>query len=169
MAGRSSRGGTERDEELELVREELREVQRELRETKQMMRSQGSGRFRGTRTQEDSSHSQRRPHSTKSSMSQMEAMKRFMVMQPPSFTGEPDAGVAENWLRRIRRILDGLDIPGERRVSLAAYMLVDRADFWWETMKQVHKTQTITWDQFERIFLDKYVGEVAKHTKRMEC
>ena len=24
------------------------------------------------------------------------------------------------------------------------------------------------WDQFERIFLDKYLGEVAKHTKMMK-
>ena len=24
------------------------------------------------------------------------------------------------------------------------------------------------WDQFERIFHDKYLGEVAKHAKRME-
>ena len=33
MAGRTRRGRSERDEELESVREELREVKRELRET----------------------------------------------------------------------------------------------------------------------------------------
>ena len=33
MAGRTRRGRSERNEELELVREELREVRRELRET----------------------------------------------------------------------------------------------------------------------------------------
>ncbi|RVW45638.1 RNA-directed DNA polymerase-like [Vitis vinifera] len=48
-------------------------------------------------------------------MSLMEAMKRFMVMQPPSFNGEPNAE-----------------------------------------------------EEFERIFLGKYFGEVAKHAKRME-
>ena len=53
-------------------------------------------------------------------MSQMEAMKRFMVMQPPYFNGEPNAKAVEHWLRRMRRILVGLDIPEEMRVSPAA-------------------------------------------------
>ena len=35
-------------------------------------------------------------------------------------------------------------------------------------MKWAHNTEEMTWDQFERIFRDKYFGEVAKHTKRME-
>ena len=62
-------------------------------------------------------------------MSQMEAMKRFMVMQPPSFNGEPNAEAVEHWLRRMKIILVGVDILKERRVSLAACMLVDKADF----------------------------------------
>ncbi|RVW72383.1 Transposon Ty3-I Gag-Pol polyprotein [Vitis vinifera] len=47
-------------------------------------------------------------------------------------------------------------------------MLVDKADFWWESMKRVYDTEVMTWEEFERIFLGKYFGEVAKHAKRME-
>ena len=101
-------------------------------------------------------------------MSQIEAMKRFMVMQPSSFNGEPNAEAAEHWLRRMKRILVGLDIPEERRVSLVACMLVDKADFWWESMKRVYDTEMMIWEEFERTFLSKYFGEVAKHAKRME-
>ncbi|KAJ9699024.1 hypothetical protein PVL29_007877 [Vitis rotundifolia] len=168
MAGKTRRGRSERDEELESMREELREVRRELRETAQMMRGQGSRRSGGTQGHEDSGHSHRRSHAERPVMSQMEAMKRFMVMQPPSFNGEPNAEAAEHWLRRMKRILEGLDIPEERRVSLAAYMLVGKADFWWESMKRVHDIGVMTWEEFERIFLSKYFGEVAKHAKRME-
>ena len=144
MTRRLRRGRSERDEELEEMREEMREemqgemreVRRELMETLQMMRAQGSGRSRGTQAQDDSDHSSRRPPPTRENMSQMEAMKRFMVMQPPFFFAkELDIKLAENWLRCIKRIFDGLDIPEERRVGLAAYMLVDRVDFWWEIMK----------------------------------
>ncbi|RVW92637.1 Retrovirus-related Pol polyprotein from transposon 17.6 [Vitis vinifera] len=117
---------------------------------------------------EDSGHSHRRSRTERPVMSQMEAMKRFMVMQPPSFNGEPSAEAVEHWLRRMRRILVGLDIPEERRVGLATYMLVDKADFWWESMKRVYDTEVMTWEEFERIFLGKYFGEVAKHAKRME-
>ncbi|KAL6349618.1 hypothetical protein AAG906_035779 [Vitis piasezkii] len=138
MAGRTRRGRSERDEELE----------RELRETAQLMRGQGSKRSGGTQGQEDSDISHKRSRSERSVMSQMETMKRFM----------PNAEAVEHWLRRMKRILVGLDIPEENRVSLAAYMLIDKADFWWESMKI----------EFERIFLGKYFGEVAKHAKRME-
>ncbi|RVW66686.1 Transposon Ty3-I Gag-Pol polyprotein [Vitis vinifera] len=168
MVGRTRGGRSERNEELETVREELREVRRELRETVELMRGQGSRRSRGTQGHEDSGHSHRRSRTDRPVMSQMEAMKRFMVMQPPSFNGEPSAEAVEHWLRRMRRILVGLDIPEERRVGLAAYMLVDKADFWWESMKRVYDTKVMTWEEFERIFLGKYFGEVAKHAKRME-
>ncbi|RVW98093.1 Transposon Ty3-I Gag-Pol polyprotein [Vitis vinifera] len=168
MAGRTRGGRSERNEELETVREELREVRRELRETVELMRGQGSRRAGGTQGHEDSGHSHRRSRTERPVMSQMEAMKRFMVMQPPSFNGEPSAEAAEHWLRRMRRILVGLDIPEERRVGLATYMLVDKADFWWESMKRVYDTEVMTWEEFERIFLGKYFGEVAKHAKRME-
>ena len=101
-------------------------------------------------------------------MRQIEAMKRFMVMQPPSFNGKPNTEVAEHWLRKMKRILVGLDIPKEKRVSLVAYMLVDKTNFLWESMKRVYDTEDMTWEKFERIFLGKYFGEVAKHAKRME-
>ena len=47
-------------------------------------------------------------------------------------------------------------------------MLVDKADFSWESMERVYDTEVMTSEEFERIFLGKYLGEVAKHAKRME-
>ncbi|KAL6340613.1 hypothetical protein AAG906_010521 [Vitis piasezkii] len=114
MAGRTRGGRSERNEELETVREELREVRRELRETVELMRGQVPRRAGGTCGHEDSGHSHRRSRE-RPRMSQMEAMKRFMVMQPPSFNGEPRSS-NEHWLRRMRRIR-GPDIPKERRVG----------------------------------------------------
>ena len=51
-------------------------------------------------------------------MIQMEAMKKFMVMQPSSFNEESNAEMTKTWLRHIKRILKELDIPKEMRVSL---------------------------------------------------
>ena len=102
-------------------------------------------------------------HSTRPIMSQMEAMKRFMVMQPPFINGEPNVEATEHWLRRMKRILVGLEIPEKMRVSL-----MDKADIWWESMKMVYETDVMTWEEFERLFLDKYFEEMAKHAKRIE-
>ena len=60
-------------------------------------------------------------------MSQMEATKRFVVMQPLL---EPNVEVAKNLLRCIKRILKGFDIQEKRRVSLATYILVDKTNLW---------------------------------------
>ena len=35
-------------------------------------------------------------------------------------------------------------------------------------MKRVYDIDVMTWKEFERLFLDIYFGEVAKHAKRME-
>ena len=35
-------------------------------------------------------------------------------------------------------------------------------------MKIVYDTKVMTWEEFEKIFLGKYFGEVAKHAKRMK-
>ena len=76
------------------------------------MRGQGSRRSGGTQGHEDSGHSHRRNRTERPVMSQMEAIKRFMVMQPPSFNGEPNAEATEHWLRRMRRILVGINEKG---------------------------------------------------------
>ena len=68
----------------------------------------------------------------------------------------------------MKRILVGLDIPEKMRVSLPTYMPIDKVDIWWETMKRVYNTKVMKWEEFERIFLGKYFGEVTKHAKRME-
>ena len=47
-------------------------------------------------------------------------------------------------------------------------MLVDKGDFWWESMKRVYDTEVMTWEEFERIFIGNYFGKVDKHAKRME-
>ncbi|RVW75298.1 hypothetical protein CK203_055337 [Vitis vinifera] len=74
-----------------------------------------SRRSGGIEGQDDSDHFHRRSHFKRPIMSQMEAIKRSMVMQPPTFNGEPNAEAAEHWLRRMKRIMVGLDIPEEKR------------------------------------------------------
>ena len=44
----------------------------------------------------------------------------------------------------MKRILVGLDIPEEMRVSLVMYMLVDKMNIWWETMKRVYEIEVMT-------------------------
>ncbi|KAL6331976.1 hypothetical protein AAG906_020329 [Vitis piasezkii] len=85
--------------------------------------------------------------------------------------GHEDSGHSHRRSRTERpedeKNLGGPTYRGKKGRS-TTYMFVDKADFWWESMKRVYDTEVMTWEEFERIFLGKYFGEVAKHAKRME-
>ena len=45
---------------------------------------------------------------------------------------------AEHWLKEVKKIMDVLEVPEERRVSLASFMLRDEAESWWDMVKSIH-------------------------------
>ncbi|MQL81826.1 hypothetical protein Taro_014286 [Colocasia esculenta] len=77
-------------------------------------------------------------------------MERFKRMTPPSFKGESDPLMAESWC------------PDEDKVTLATYMLHERADVWWSSLLRTHfedEVVDVTWDAFMRLFRAKFVPE----------
>ena len=82
-------------------------------------------------------------------------IREFKALNPPSFRGGPNFLEAENWMKEIKKILDVMAVPEERRVSLASFMLRDEADNWWDM-----------YDQFEELLLYKYFPEDVRRQKR---
>ena len=64
--------------------------------------------------------------------------ERFQKLKPPTFEGEADPKVAENWIRTVERMFSYGRIPNEAKVSCAAFYLRDTASYWWDTMISVH-------------------------------
>ncbi|KAJ9709391.1 hypothetical protein PVL29_001051 [Vitis rotundifolia] len=62
-------------------------------------------------------------------------IREFKALTPPIFRGGPNFLEAENWMKEIKKILDVMAVPEERRVSLASFMLRDEADNWWDMIK----------------------------------
>ncbi|MQL71610.1 hypothetical protein Taro_003946, partial [Colocasia esculenta] len=89
-------------------------------------------------------------------------MERFKRMTPPSFKEESDPLMAESWLRETEKIFRAIRCPDEDKVTLATYMLQERADVWWSSL---HRTSfedevvDVTWDAFVRLFQAKFVPE----------
>ncbi|MQM16181.1 hypothetical protein Taro_049136 [Colocasia esculenta] len=50
-------------------------------------------------------------------------MERFKRMAPPSFKGESQPLLAENWIREVEKIFRAIRCAEEDKVSLATYML----------------------------------------------
>ncbi|RVW65012.1 Retrovirus-related Pol polyprotein from transposon 17.6 [Vitis vinifera] len=67
-------------------------------------------------------------------------------LTPPIFRGGPNFLEVENSMKEIKKILDVMVVPEERRVSLTSFMLRDEADNWWDMIKT---TQDMRVEQFQ--------------------
>ena len=95
-------------------------------------------------------------------------IKDFKALIPPVFRGGVNFLEAEHWLKEVKKILDVLEVPQERRVSLASFMLRDEADSWWDMVKNTHDVPHMGWTQFEELLLAKYFPEAMRRQKRSE-
>ncbi|MQM13023.1 hypothetical protein Taro_045945 [Colocasia esculenta] len=89
-------------------------------------------------------------------------MERFKRMAPPSFKGESQPLLAESWLREIEKIFRAIRCAEEDKVSLATYMLQERADVWWSSLLRTRFEDgavEVAWDEFLRLFRAKFVPE----------
>ncbi|MQL72510.1 hypothetical protein Taro_004835 [Colocasia esculenta] len=89
-------------------------------------------------------------------------MERFKRMTPPSFKGESDPLMAESWLRETEKIFRAIRCPDEDKVTLATYMLQERADVWWSSLLRTRFEDgavNVAWDAFVRLFRAKFVPE----------
>ncbi|MQL89085.1 hypothetical protein Taro_021659 [Colocasia esculenta] len=99
-------------------------------------------------------------------------MERFRRMTPPFFKGESDPILAESWLRETEKIFRALRCAEEERVSLATYMLQERADVWWSSILRTQfedGAMEVAWTEFVRLFKAKYIPEHGDRGLRLEC
>lgn len=54
------------------------------------------------------------------------------------------------------------------RVACAAYMLLDDARIWWEMVTRYRDVTTVTWEEFQAWFFEKYYNEAIKAAKAEE-
>ncbi|XP_028069881.1 uncharacterized protein LOC114272392 [Camellia sinensis] len=86
-----------------------------------------------------------------------EMIAKFEKLRPHKFLGGPNPHEAEAWLRQIKKLLDTSDIRNEQdRVTMAAFQMEGEADHWWEMIKSTRQVETLTWRQFEDLFMEKY-------------
>ncbi|MQL78603.1 hypothetical protein Taro_011050 [Colocasia esculenta] len=98
-------------------------------------------------------------------------MERFMRMLPPSFKGESDPLLAESWMREIEKIFRVIRCADEDKVTLATYMLQERADVWWASLLCTWFEDgaiDVAWDEFVRLFRAKFVPEHVQDRMEQE-
>ncbi|GFY95423.1 hypothetical protein Acr_10g0008080 [Actinidia rufa] len=93
------------------------------------------------------------------------AMKAFLQLRPPTFKGEPDPLVAEDWLEQVTRALDTILVTEEDLRVVCILSIAGDAHQWWKTMEEVVAKK---WEPFKKVFLDQYFTDTAKEALRME-
>ena len=75
---------------------------------------------------------------------QMVVLREFLRQHPPTFQGSSNPLDADKWIRRVKKICDGMGVANDLRVGLAIYLLEGEADHWWESVKRRRTTDALT-------------------------
>ena len=96
-------------------------------------------------------------------------LQRFKAHHPPTFTGGGDPMVTDHWFRQIERILRAMEITSDTtRITLASFQLEGESQIWWEWVMTSRDWETMSWDDFRRLFMGKYFSDSARHAKARE-
>ena len=77
--------------------------------------------------------------------------------------------VADHWFRQIERILQAMEITSDAtRIMLDSFKLEGESQIWWEWVTTSRDLETMTWDDFRRLFIGKYFSASARHAKARE-
>ncbi|XP_004306473.1 PREDICTED: uncharacterized protein LOC101302487 isoform X2 [Fragaria vesca subsp. vesca] len=89
-------------------------------------------------------------------------LKLLLSLSPTEYTGNLESSSeALDWLRRVKKCFNVIDVPGDLRVVFAAYTLTGAADYRWEFVESTRDVESMTWDDFEQIFLNREGGALS--------
>ena len=96
------------------------------------------------------------------------ALREVQRHNPPVFHGEPDPTVAEDWLMRVERLFDLLEVEPDLRVRVATHLLTGDALQWWASVERIREGENLTWNEFSVAFQDKYFPMIVRYRKEEE-
>ncbi|KAL2327193.1 hypothetical protein Fmac_020620 [Flemingia macrophylla] len=96
-------------------------------------------------------------------------LARFQRNHLPTFHGGYDPDGASDWMFEVEKIVQVMECPQVQKVSLAAFMLSGDAGIWWQSTYQwmVAEGTAMTWENFKRLFLEKYFPQDIHNKKQV--
>ncbi|XP_075482883.1 uncharacterized protein LOC142523123 [Primulina tabacum] len=81
---------------------------------------------------------------------------QFRTMDPKDFFGTTNLFMAEGWSMSLEVIFRYMNMVDANRVRCAIYLLKDDTSLWWEGAERGVNLNTLTWEDFKRMFYEKY-------------
>jgi hypothetical protein len=85
-----------------------------------------------------------------------------------TYSGEEDVEVAGHWLRKVKRVINQMQVLEELRVDCVTQLLVDSAHFWWETIRERRSGEVLRWRDFREEFEERYYSWEHRREKEQE-
>jgi hypothetical protein len=82
----------------------------------------------------------------------------------PAPSKPPEAQV---WMDEAEKTFAALDIPENKRVEYASYLLTGRANNWWMSSRR-HMPEVVTWQMFQQAFFMEFLPDSAKQKMLQE-
>ena len=96
-------------------------------------------------------------------------LQRFMAYHPPAFGGGGDPMVADHWFRHFERVFEAMEITFDTtRIRLIAFQLEGESQVWWDWVKVSRDMETMTWGEFQELFMNKIFPASVRHAKVRE-
>ncbi|XP_073153080.1 uncharacterized protein [Henckelia pumila] len=93
--------------------------------------------------------------------------EKFRKMDPKDFSGTTDPMVAKGWIRSLEAILRYMELGDGDRVCCMMFLLKDDAALWFEGVEKTVDVTTLTWEEFNTLFYEKYyTAEVRAQLKK---
>ena len=67
---------------------------------------------------------------------------------------------------QIEKVLEAMEITSDAtRIRLVAFQLEGEAQVWWKWARTSRDLETMTWVEFQELFMGKYVLDTARYAK----
>ncbi|XP_027364444.1 uncharacterized protein LOC113871551 [Abrus precatorius] len=98
------------------------------------------------------------------------ALAEFQRNHPPVFKRGYDPDGAKLWLQKLEKIFTIMECPNMQKVTLSVFMLEGEVENWWHGTQQLMMVagEVVTWEAFQRKFLEKYFPENVRRAKETE-
>ena len=76
---------------------------------------------------------------------------------------------ADYWFRQVGKILEAMEITfNATRIRLAVFLIEGESLVWWDRVKASRNLESMTWEEFHELFMDKYFLASTRHVKAWE-
>ena len=92
--------------------------------------------------------------------------KAIASRHPPTYAGEEDPVILEEWIRTFDKLLDAVNCPADQRISSAVYYLTKAADNWWTTTgPDLLQEPNFDWEDFKTALRAQFYTERIRGIK----